>query len=610
MNMKKYMFPVLMITALGLQSCEQFLDTKPSAIYTEDIVWQTRSTADAFVLQTYNSVVPFYTDFKTEDCFTTNSILVRNAAPDEVRELKDREWDFGFGNFGVIRRCNMIIEKAQSSTTISDFDKRELVAEGKLLRAMVYYYQAKHTGRVIWVDRVLKETDEFNLPLTESIAQSYEYILKDIDDAIAGLPLQSPKGRLNKNAALALKSEVCLTAAAYTGKRELFAQAVAAVDAIQGYSLDSEYEGMFNQDRAYSSPEIIFAYYRSKDNTNCDNTLMQELIPNNNNDKLAQYKCSPLFKKNYIFEAWMAHSPSQNMVDDYLVKDELTQKAVKWNESTQFKNSTRAVNRAAVADLAFDPKELTDQSLAYEANGDVRLNELIYKNRDKRFYGTIVYDSCQFYGETVTLCKQGNLHRSSNEGAPGTSHMPVTNYMWRKSIYKVDWRVYYGVPTDYHLVIFRYGRALLNKAEALLCMAKTDASKLSEAVAMINQTRTVHGDLPVSTATTLEDAWKDYKIERHVDLALEGDYYWSLLRWGKYGYEANHGLNPSSVIPELNCPATFVEISKDRKKMFIGNVLFSNDQREFRTRRYLFPIPQKQINANGALSDKDQNEGW
>ena len=110
--------------------------------------------------------------------------------------------------------------------------------------------------------------------MTKDAAESYGYILKDLNDAIAGLPNTSKKGRINKNAALALKSEVCLTAAAYTGNKALFQEAVDAVDAISGYQLDSKYQTMFNQDGAYSSPEIILAQYYSKDTTNCDVTLM------------------------------------------------------------------------------------------------------------------------------------------------------------------------------------------------------------------------------------------------------------------------------------------------------------------------------------------------
>lgn len=603
MKINKYIVPLLFCTAGVLQGCNDFLDTKPSESYSEELVWSSRSTAEAFILQTYNNVIPKYTDFKTEDCLTTNSVYVYQGSPNVVRELVDRGWDFGFGDFGTVRRCNLIIEKVAASP-IDEKSKTELIAEGKMLRAMTYYYQAKHTGRVIWVDRVLTEEDDFNLGLTSTIKESYDYILKDLDDAIAGLPTESKAGRLNKNAALALKSEVCLTAAAYTGEKALFQQAIDAVDAIQGYTLDSNYEGMFNQDGAYSSPEIILARYRSKDNNTCGNTLMQEMIPNQNNDAIKNFGCSPVMKTDFIFECWMSHAPSQNLVDNYLVIDRLTNQAVPWNESTQFKNSVNEVPVSDVADMAYDPKELVNGK-GYVSKDGTKLNELVYGNRDKRFYATIVYDSCLFYGETITMCQKGNLNRCSRVGNPGTSHMPLTNYMWRKSIYNVSPRPFVDVLTDYHYVVFRLGRVLMNKAEALLCQGKWQ-----EAMNVINKTREVHGGLPASTATNLAEAWIDYKRERNVELPLEGDYYWSLLRWGKYGQEANHGLAPTSVIPELNCPATFSEISKDRQRMFVGQVQFTNDQREFRTRRYLFPIPQGVINANPALSDADQNPEW
>ena len=603
MKINKYIVPLLFCTAGVLQGCNDFLDTKPSESYSEELVWSSRSTAEAFILQTYNNVIPKYTDFKTEDCLTTNSVYVYQGSPNAVRELVDRGWDFGFGDFGTVRRCNLIIEKVAASP-IDEKSKTELIAEGKMLRAMTYYYQAKHTGRVIWVDRVLTEEDDFNLGLTSTIKESYDYILKDLDDAIAGLPTESKAGRLNKNAALALKSEVCLTAAAYTGEKALFQQAIDAVDAIQGYTLDSNYEGMFNQDGAYSSPEIILARYRSKDNNTCGNTLMQEMIPNQNNDAIKNFGCSPVMKTDFIFECWMSHAPSQNLVDNYLVIDRLTNQAVPWNESTQFKNSVNEVPVSDVADMAYDPKELVNGK-GYVSKDGTKLNELVYGNRDKRFYATIVYDSCLFYGETITMCQKGNLNRCSRVGNPGTSHMPLTNYMWRKSIYNVSPRPFVDVLTDYHYVVFRLGRVLMNKAEALLCQGKWQ-----EAMNVINKTREVHGGLPASTDTNLAEAWIDYKRERNVELPLEGDYYWSLLRWGKYGQEANHGLAPTSVIPELNCPATFSEISKDRQRMFVGQVQFTNDQREFRTRRYLFPIPQGVINANPALSDADQNPEW
>lgn len=612
MKISKYIVPLCLCGTLALQSCEDFLDSKPKETYSDDLIWGSASTADAFIVNSYNNVMGHYHNFQTLDFYTTNAVKVRGGTLDEVRELKTREWDWGFGNFGAVRACNLIIEKSQASPTLSDANKKQFVAEGKMMRAMLYFDQAKRCGRFIWVDRVMTQDEEFNLPLTPNIKDSYNKILSDVNDAIAGLPETALAGRMTKNAARALKSEICLTAAAYTGQTELYQQAIDAVDAITGKQLDANYGGMFNQDGAYSSPEIILARYYSKETNNCSGTVLIGLIPNVNNGIMTAKGHTPLFKTDYILEGWMETAPSQNLVDDYLVIDQLTNKAVRWNESSQFKNNTRTLTMAEVATtvVPVNAGELVEgQSLAYASTNGSLLNELMYQHRDKRFYANIVYDGCEYFGESITMRQKGNLHRTTTNSF-GNDHVPLSNYAWRKGVYNVSPRPFFNVPTDYHYVIFRYGRALLNKAEALLCQAKSDASKIPAAMTIINQVRATHGGLSASEATTLAQAWSDYKCERHADLAFEGDYYWSLLRWGKYGYEANHGKAPDSIIDELNRPATFPEISVDRQQMYIGNVGFNNDQREFNPRRYLFPIPQSQINANSAISDKDQNPGW
>lgn len=610
----KYITPLIFCGALTLQSCENFLDTKPTESYSEELVWATKSTADAFILQTYTWILGDYHDIRTEEQWTLNTVM-RDNCPSEAKDLMGRDWNWGFNKFEAIRRCNMIIEKVQAGS-IDEKQKVELIAEGKMLRAMIYYNLAKHCGRFIWVDRVLQVNDEFNLPLTESIDKSYDLVLKDINDAIAGLPEDAAQGRINANAARAFKSEVCLTAAAYSKdaarQKSLWEQAASAVDAISGYSLDSNYGSMFNQDGAKSSPEIILARYYSKDNTTVSGTLMQEIIPNMSNDKLTEFGGRPYFNSDLVFECWLQHSPTQNLVDDYLVIDQTTGKAVKWNEASQFVSATTKLASADVADMAYEAKELDESSLAYRLNStnkNDQLNQVMYTHRDQRFYDAIQYDSCSFYNELITMHQGGNLHRLA-KGSLAKDHTPLSNYLWKKYIYVASHRQFYDTPTDYHYVIFRYGRAMLNKAEALLCLAMTDAGKISLGVSAYNQTRTTHGKLPASTATTLADAWKEYKLERRIDLALEGDYYWSLIRWGMYGGEANHGKPAGDIIPELTSPATFIEISKDRHRMFVGTAGFTNADRSFSKKRYLFPIPQSVINANTAISDSDQNSGW
>ena len=128
MKIMKYIVPALLGGMLTLQSCEHFLDTKPTETYSEELVWGSRSTADAFVLRTYPDILGLYHDFWGDDQITLNTIL-RQSCPGEARDLINREHDFGFNKFSIIRRCNLIIEQASASTALSDLDKKELVAE-------------------------------------------------------------------------------------------------------------------------------------------------------------------------------------------------------------------------------------------------------------------------------------------------------------------------------------------------------------------------------------------------------------------------------------------------------------------------------------------------
>jgi tetratricopeptide (TPR) repeat protein len=512
-----------------------------------------------------------------------------------TRDLITRDDDYGFNRFGQIRRCNLAIEKVSASAGISDSDKKSLIAEAKYLRAMMYYYLAKRFGIVVWVDRALTENETtYKLPATPDVKTTYGYIIKDLEEAIPDMPEESQSGRANKYAAYALLSDVCLQAAAYTEDASLYQKVIDASDAVINsgkYTLDADYESIFNEKGRYSQ-EIILGTYRNNGNTNCDNIPdLQQGVPNVKNDWMDRTGNGPHFKVDFTFEAWLKWSATQNLVNDYLVIDQSTGKAVLWNQTSQFKTSV--VSETPVNEMVLEAGRVIDDS---------RINELMYNHRDNRFYGSIVYDSCTWFNELVTTCIGGNLAR--NVGESNFWGSTITGYYFRKGVYNVQPRVFYGLPTDYHWVIFRLGKIYMNKAEALLRQGK-----VSEAVEAYNQTRIVHGQLPPSEATTLDEAWTDYKRERRVELAKEGDYYWTLLRWGKYGGPANAGRAPGGKIAEFTEPAYLIDITKDRKYYRIEQVtLNQNNIRAFdETRRYLFPVPQSQRNQNENLG---QNPGW
>ncbi|MCF3107355.1 RagB/SusD family nutrient uptake outer membrane protein [Niabella sp. CC-SYL272] len=591
-NIRIFIYTLIILTGI-VWSCKKLGDSRPRDRFAEEDVWASKSNAMGFVYGTYGGILQgLYTSQIGTERWTNN--LIATAGTAFTREEISRDDDYGFNQFGYIRRCNMIIEKSAASATIPDADKAELQAHGKFLRAMTYYWLARRFGRVVFVDKVLTENEtDYALPQTATIAETYTLIMKDIDAAIAGLPVTAPSGLASKWTAYALKSEVALQAAAYTGDNSYYQKALDAADSViqkGGFSLETDYEGLFNEKKR-TSPEIILAFYRDKSNTTCDNTDMQQIIPNTNNDNVRLRGATPEFKVDKMFEAWAQYSPTQSIMDAYLAIDAADPtKAVRWDQSSQY-----------LANITKRASGFADSAVVTGAGS---INSIIYNNRDKRLAASIVYDSVQWYGETVTTNRNGNLHRLINGSLSSGCCMPVTNCFVRKGTYSVSPRPFVGIPTDYHWVILRLGRVYLNKAEALLRL-----NRVSEAVAAFNMTRVTHGGLPPSTAATATAAWTDYKRERRVDLFEEQDYYWSLLRWGKYGGAANSGIAAGGTIPELEEAPTYLEINRDRNGYRIEVLNWTQNQiRVFdESRRYLLPIQNAQIIRHGSL---EQNPNW
>ncbi len=231
----------------------------------------------------------------------------------------------------------------------------------------------------------------------------------------------------------------------------------------------------------------------------------------------------------------------------------------------------------------------------YQNNGGYVSQALYNDNRDARFFASIVHDSTQLLSNTVTMRIGGNMHPDMSK--KGTNASTRTGYFVRKGLYNVS-GFKAVVYTNYHQTLTRLGRAYLNYAEVLLRLNKTD-----EAIEYINKTRTTHGNLPaLPTGLSSDDAWKWYKIERRVELFMENDRYWSLLRWGK---EDN-----LDVISELNDKSyNFFEISEDGKTFEVKPVFIgaSNHKKRFSKKRYLMPVPQGEIELNDKL---DQNPLW
>lgn len=581
MKRLKILFAGLILLST-ISSCDDLLNTKPLDRYSDELIWSDPKLVQGVVNDAYKNIVKEYIIVPLEpnafygaanDDFSDNIIISTNSAVTIIKDQMTPDRDYRWREaFPLIREANLIIENVSKSDFPSDV-KKKMIAEGKMLRAMIYFNKARLFGKFILIDKVLKPEDELQLGRSKTIKETYDFILNDLKDAVADLPENAENGYFTKGAALALKAEVALHGASYieTGQDEYYKDAKSSSEELfkLGYSLDKNYQMMFNDyDYASSSSEIIFALWRNKSVTLFKETPMQQFTPNAETNVLHEFAW-PKLKHDFL--GWGKIWPSQDLVDEYEVIDR-DGKAKKWNETTYYE------------DYINNP-------------GKHWVSEHLYKNRDNRFYASIAYDSTYIYDNLIVTRITGNMHRKSLNKASRLSTR--TGYFIRKTLYEKE-PIQALNYTNYHHVIFRLGRSYLNYAEACLRLGDKNT-----AIEYINKTRTTHGGLPALDAATMtiEDAWKAYKSERRVELFFEGDRYWSLLRWGKAD-----GLD---VIPELNHAFQTLEIAADGKSYQMINVpdVHGLNIRAFSPKRYLFPIPKKEIELNEKLAN-DQNPGW
>lgn len=633
---------------LCLSSCEDTLDTHPTTTFDEATVWGSKASAQAFLYGTMNDVLNMGLA-TSGSCVGWEARTPNGVKCSQVNEGIDgiatelgvsTANDFGISRFGQLRRCNLTIEKAAANATLNETEKAEIIAYGRFFRGLVFYDQAMKIGRFVPVTRVFTLADSLTcgIPMTTTVAESYTYVIDDLKAGVEGMPTMSKPGYPNKYAGEVILSRACLQAYAYTGKREYLDLAIeAATDVVNNKQLSSNYKGMFNETDPNSS-EILWARYFLKTNYSCgsfDET--QRCYPNIPISDVTTSLCPEKmigYNGANKFEAWAIFFPTQDLVDQYLVIDQEDGKAKVWYETSQWKNNVVENNPNDIS----SPGEIdsyqrktgeyrripTSQDFLQRADGHpanlryselkddvtgVDISDLMYNNRDKRFNATVVHDKDIWLGETISTNLGGNFSMGVRAKEDGGWYNTTTGYYWRKNTCEViDTRAVGATKIDFHYCLARVGEAYMNLAEAYLLKGN-----VAEAVKALNATRTVHGGLPASTATSIQDAWADYIRERRVEMAAENsDIYFSYLRWGKYGGHANYGRQPGDIIYDLDRPVYKIEITRNRRAILINQLTVMNSaSRRFTPRRYLFPVPQNFLNTREAYGlDHQQNELW
>ena len=533
-----------LLTLTSITACQKdFLERPPLNELSEATFWKSENDVYQAVMGVYAKMpgdMIIYDDGATDNAHVQNAweSTASSVSAGTMSSTENAGW-----NYEDIRRQNYFLENADKVTVISAELLERYTAEVRFMRAYSYFRLMSTFGDVPLVTKVLALGAE-NLPRTPK-KQVLDFILSELEAVSKVLPAQygggkpNEKGRITKGAALALKARAYL----YDGQYQQAADAAAAVMDL-GYDLFTTTEAEKNDGMDDYSKWVDFADDKDKTNFlkglrnyerlfyqksegNIEVILDRQQIPQIDANSLNTY-LPPA-----TLGGWSSVTPTQSMVDAY----------------GNYKTGEAIV-----------PVDPAQRAAWYENDKAAFAQE--YKNRDPRFYASILFDGAEWNGIeadfTFNWVAGNNFSR--------------TGYNFRKM---VDPSVYEAqIDNHANVILIRYAEILLTYAEAKNEVSGPD-NTIYEA---LDKIRTRAG-MPLVNRTkyaSKETLRAFIRAERRVELALEGQRYMDIRRW--------------KIAPDV------MKSIKDVKNSQI-------QQRVWSDKLYLMPVPQAEIDkSKGVLA--------
>lgn len=206
-----------------------------------------------------------------------------------------------------------------------------------------------------------------------------------------------------------------------------------------------------------------------------------------------------------------------------------------------------------------------------------------YENLEPRFKATIIYPGCTWKGNVMQNSVNGTYGMfMAYRAQPYTYGYTTTGYYLRKLMDESHTDIQ-GIYSTQPWVEIRYAEVLLNKAEASYRL-----NKISEAQGAMNEVR-ARVNLP-GKYTTGTEWFKDYRNERKVELAYEGQLFWDMRRWELAHTEYN----------DYRCHG--FKITGDNYEY----IDVDYQDRKFLQKTYVLPIPDDELQNNSLIVQYDE----
>ncbi|OWW24495.1 hypothetical protein B4Q04_14355 [Zobellia sp. OII3] len=211
----------------GLWSCEkQTLDLEPLNSENSENYYESDENALKAIISVYRSnnsdmLLLSFGDLPSDDAVKGGSGVSDGLQFQEIADFTATSSNPLIGPkwsqlYEVITRSNEVIGSLEAQATLSD-SKKIIIGEAKFLRAFAYSKLVEIFGKVPLLDHVPLFAEFETITRSNTEKEVYDFIKKDLDDAIAILPIKGniDIGRATKGAAQALKARVALRETGY-----------------------------------------------------------------------------------------------------------------------------------------------------------------------------------------------------------------------------------------------------------------------------------------------------------------------------------------------------------------------------------------------------------
>ncbi|MDR1632526.1 MAG: RagB/SusD family nutrient uptake outer membrane protein [Dysgonamonadaceae bacterium] len=548
---------VYLLTCLLVNfSCGDYLDRAPELSLDDKTVFTIFSNAERFHNDVYTNLYARFNAVGDYQPVPMSSASDESDSPAGYHGTQNFNMgiydgiDADLGNYyGGIRKANIFLSNREIIPFPSETKKNQMLGETYFLRAFYFNEIVKRFGGMPIMDetRIIMPGEQMNYP-RNTYKECIEFILADLEKAVPLLPVELPEneyGRATRGAAMALKARVLLYAASPLWRQEmgedLWRQAAEAAKALIDLTNNGEkvyelyatgnaaadYEQLFFRRRENGNKEIIF--YKHASPAGFSSSEIQVWAPKGGNLGGDGAVC-----------------PTQNFVDLFEMAN---------------------------------GKPIHEEGSGYNPQNP-------YANRDPRFYKTILYNGCQWQGETLDLSYNPNQDLSGAHRK--TKEYTRTGYYVRK--YLPESVKYQTTNTSYHnWIYFRLAEMYLNYAEAL---NETLASPSQEVYDAVNAVRSRSGAVNLPSGLGKDQMRERIWNERAIELSFEEHRWWDARRWKK----ATDWFGGSMYE---------MEITKENGQPVYATKPFYT--RTYRSHMDLYPIPVAEMRKNPLYV---QNPGW